>query len=58
LQEADVKLLISDHADWNDLLTLIERVKPKAIYTLHGDGTHLSNYFSEKDIEVHMLHNS
>ena len=58
LQEGDVKLFISDHADWNELITLIEKVKPKTIYTLHGDGTHLANHFSQTNIEVHMLHNS
>ncbi len=58
LQDGDLKLFISDHADWNDLLELVEKVKPKTIYTLHGDGTHLANHFSDKNIEVHMLHNS
>lgn len=58
LQEADLKLYISDHADWNDLLTLVDKVKPTRIYTLHGDGTHLANHFSQKNIKVHILNNS
>ena len=57
LQEADIKLFISDHADWNELQTLVNKVKPKVIYTLHGDGSHLANFYSDK-IAVHMLHNS
>lgn len=56
LQETDFRLFISDHADWNDLLILVEKVKPKEIFTLHGDGTHLANYFTGKNIAVHMLH--
>ncbi len=58
LQDGDLKLFISDHADWNDLLTLVEKVNPKEIYTLHGDGTHLAKHFSDKNIEVHMLNNT
>jgi len=44
----DIALYISDHADWNDILKSIEIVKPKEIWTLHGDGTYLKNYFSKK----------
>jgi putative mRNA 3-end processing factor len=49
----DAILHVSDHADWNDLLTLIEKVQPKKIYTLHGDGSHLKEHLKDKyDVTV------
>lgn len=47
-------LFISDHADWNDILTAIQQVEPKQIWTLHGDGKHLKNHF-ENNIFVKIL---
>ncbi len=41
-------LFISDHADWNDILQAIEQVKPKQVWTLHGNGTHLKTYLNNK----------
>lgn len=50
----DVDLYISDHVDWNDILKTIEMVEPIEIWTLHGDGTVLKNYF-ENNIAVKIL---
>lgn len=47
-QHNDMSLYISDHIDWNDLLTFIEGVQPKQIWTVHGDGTYLKEYFGDK----------
>jgi putative mRNA 3-end processing factor len=44
----DLELYISDHADWKDLIETIAKVNPKEIWTLHGDGSHLKNYFDGK----------
>jgi len=44
----DVKLFISDHADWTDTLQLIENVNPSEVWTLHGDGRHLKTFFEGK----------
>jgi putative mRNA 3-end processing factor len=44
----DLELYISDHADWNDLIETIAKVNPQEIWTLHGDGSHLKNYFEGK----------
>lgn len=44
----DLELYISDHADWNDILLSIENVQPKEVWTLHGDGSYLKNYFEGK----------
>lgn len=40
-------LYISDHVDWNDILQAIGQVKPKQIWTLHGNGTHLKKHFGD-----------
>jgi len=42
----DMKLFISDHADWEDTLELITHVSPSEIWTLHGDGRHLQSFFN------------
>lgn len=43
---ANVELLISDHADWNDLIKVITATQPSKVITLHGDGNHLKNHFN------------
>jgi putative mRNA 3-end processing factor len=49
----DAILRVSDHADWNDILGLIEQVQAQKIYTLHGDGSHLKEHLKSKfDITV------
>ena len=50
-------LYLSDHADWNDILYAVDQVSPQQIWTLHGDGTHLKNYFSDR-ILVKILNGS
>lgn len=55
LQEKNgISLYISDHADWNAILETIEKVKPKQVWTLHGDGKQLKAYFEGK-LEVKIL---
>jgi putative mRNA 3-end processing factor len=44
----DLQLLISDHVDWNDILKMIDLVKPTEVWTVHGDGVHLEAYFKGK----------
>lgn len=44
----DLDLYISDHVDWQDILKTISIVKPLEVWTLHGDGTYLKNYFENK----------
>ncbi|MCT1526716.1 MBL fold metallo-hydrolase [Sphingobacterium hotanense] len=43
----DISLYLSDHVDWEDILTFVKAVKPKAIWTLHGDGRQLHAHLSE-----------
>ena len=40
-----VQLLISDHVDWKDILTMMEHVRPKEVWTLHGNGKYLREHF-------------
>jgi putative mRNA 3-end processing factor len=35
-RRAELPLIISDHADWQDLLTTLEEVKPKEVWVTHG----------------------
>lgn len=44
----DISLYISDHIDWCDLLAYIEEVKPIQIWTVHGEGAALKEYFKDK----------
>lgn len=44
----DISLLISDHADWNDILKTVEQVNPKHIWTLHGDGRLLKAHYENR----------
>jgi putative mRNA 3-end processing factor len=53
-QQNEVKLYISDHVDWDDILTAIKAVDPKEVWTLHGDGKHLKAHFEGK-LEVKIL---
>ncbi|PST81945.1 exonuclease [Pedobacter yulinensis] len=43
-----IKLFLSDHADWQGIILLIKSVSPKEVWTTHGEGTDLSNFFAGK----------
>jgi len=47
-QHNDLSLYISDHIDWNDLLHFITQVQPREIWTVHGDGKLLKDFFKEQ----------
>lgn len=53
-QQNGISLYISDHADWDAILETIEKVKPKQVWTLHGDGKQLKDFFKDK-LEVKIL---
>lgn len=50
----DLSLYISDHVDWDDILTTVDKVQPNQVWTLHGDGKQLQAYFKNK-LEVVIL---
>ncbi len=44
-QNNALSVLISDHVDWPDLMRYIDSVSPKELWTVHGEGKHLKQYF-------------
>lgn len=44
----DATLYISDHVDWKDILYFIDRVAPREVWTIHGDGSKLREFFVGK----------
>lgn len=45
-QHNHLELYISDHVDWNDIITYVAEVNPREIWTIHGDGNALASHFS------------
>jgi putative mRNA 3-end processing factor len=45
-QQNDAELFISDHVDWADILKMVGVVKPKEIWTVHGNGKYLQERFA------------
>jgi putative mRNA 3-end processing factor len=43
---------ISDHADWNGLLKMVNETKPSVIYTMHGSGKHFQTHYFASGIDV------
>ncbi|MES2457158.1 MAG: MBL fold metallo-hydrolase [Bacteroidota bacterium] len=43
----EIQLYVSDHADWNDIISTIEAVKPSQVWTNHGDGAQLKKHFDQ-----------
>jgi putative mRNA 3-end processing factor len=44
----EIQLYISDHVDWKAILKTIENVNPTQVWTTHGSGTSLQDYFGAK----------
>jgi len=44
----DLSILISDHVDWNDIITMLKEVEPSQVWTLHGNGAYLKDHFKDK----------
>lgn len=44
----NIELFISDHVDWCDIQETIAIVKPREIWTLHGEGKHLAEFYGNK----------
>jgi putative mRNA 3-end processing factor len=53
-QSNDLKLFISDHVDWQDIIHTINEVKPQQLWTTHGNGLQLQSYY-EKSLVVKLL---
>lgn len=49
-----IELFISDHVDWFDIIDTIKCVGPKEIWTLHGDGQYLANFYKGDILVKHL----
>ncbi|MFX7731832.1 hypothetical protein ABTK10_20090, partial [Acinetobacter baumannii] len=49
---ADAGFVLSDHADWNGLLSAIEATGAQKVFVTHGFQSVLSRYLNEKGIEA------
>lgn len=49
-----IALYVSDHADWEDIIYTIDRVKPSQVWTTHGDGLQLQKHY-EHSLVVKLL---
>lgn len=47
-RQNDIELYISDHVDWKDILYFIDKVDPRQVWTIHGDGRYLKKHFDGK----------
>lgn len=50
--QCDAAFPLSDHADYADLLTFVERVKPTRVFTLHGFAREFALTLRERGIEA------
>lgn len=53
--QADTGFAISDHADWNGLMSAIDATKAERVLVTHGYSSVLSKYLNEKGIEADIL---
>jgi putative mRNA 3-end processing factor len=49
-------LILSDHADWNDLLATIDEVDPKEVWITHGREDALMRALALKGVTAKALH--
>lgn len=52
---ADAAFPLSDHADFPELLELVERVRPKVVYTVHGFAREFAATLRERGVEAWAL---
>lgn len=55
-RSADAGFAISDHADWNDLLTAIKATEAEKVYVTHGQTAVFAKYLNEIGIQAVELH--
>jgi putative mRNA 3-end processing factor len=52
----EMPLILSDHADWNDLLATIDEVDPKEVWITHGREDALMRALTLKGVTAKALH--
>lgn len=55
-RSADAGFAVSDHADWDDLLTAVNETTAEKVYVTHGQTAVFAKYLNEKGIEAVELH--
>lgn len=55
-RSADAGFAISDHADWNGLVTAIKETQAEKVYVTHGQTAVFAKYLTELGIEAVELH--
>ena len=50
--ESSCRFALSDHADFPDLLRLVEAVRPERVFTLHGFAAEFARYLRRRGIEA------
>ena len=51
----DRGFVLSDHADWNGLLEVIEQTGAEEVYLTHGNGDALAKFLQEKGRNASVL---
>ena len=41
----NIQLYVSDHADWYDIIHTVDQVKPREVWTTHGEGMLLKSHY-------------
>lgn len=52
-KNADAGFVLSDHADWNGLLTAVKETNAEKVFATHGFQSAFSRYLTETGIEAH-----
>lgn len=52
----ELPLVISDHADWNELISTIQEINPREIWITHGQEQALLYYAAQKGFHARPLH--
>jgi Cft2 family RNA processing exonuclease len=51
----DAAFPVSDHADFDELLELVNQVKPKIVYTVHGFATEFADTLRQRGVDARAL---
>jgi putative mRNA 3-end processing factor len=55
-RNVELPLIVSDHADWDELTTTIEELKPREVWITHGREDALMHWCMTRQIKARELH--
>jgi putative mRNA 3-end processing factor len=55
-KQVDLPLIISDHADWNELTATLEQVNPTETWVTHGRADALVHWCAQRQMKARALH--